>query len=603
MVFSLFFMSMLLSLNSATNIAPQVNKDSVDDSGYSSETYESVDIDENLLTSNLGSFNGYADPTDGSAPIIATAPAVSYHPTTTFNRHEFFANLKDYSPINNIGSCGYVSLIQLMSFYDTFYNDSVIPEQYERKKMDATTEAQVKTQSPGVVAERWSSTSYTSYFAYCNGTMNDNLQSRLTVLNNNINGTNSATNFAYSIGGWSYQNMLNTFYGNTETVNVITSSDKTQAEYIQIIKDAINEGDPVVVHVNHVGDNGGGHSVVAYDYDESGIYAHYGWGGSSSTYRLFNSYNQIYYVARLDYSSLKHSHSNNYIINGKGYCGCNLSDEVKILSGGDKTHAPVLYWMDDLYNPSSALVLIKCKKTFNILNPLMITGFVFLITSTNSVSLSQAQWDAIWALGGHNYTVTIQRISALETYNPSSTTLNFLGITSILNLNVSDYGFAQHYVPNNVTKQITKNGITFTTNRLRCGHINDTGLSQTGEWYTVISANKAGAGTAYLSYDFDFDFNMIDIDLSFWAYGEGLYSSNGTARIEYKTASGEWATDPALDLLNDVTLPCVRTNPTTYTVSFPEGTRSFRIISTVNNPSGSNNRARICIGDLSVYNR
>lgn len=60
-----------------------------------------------------------------------------------------------------------------------------------------------------------------------------------------------------------------------------------------------------------------------------------------------------------------------------------------------------------------------------------------------------------------------------------------------------------------------------------------------------------------------------------------------------------------LDLLSSASLPLPtdRTNPNTYTVSFPDGTRSFRIISTVNNPSGTANKARVCIGDLVLFNR
>ena len=592
----------MLSLNSTSNLISNVNN-VVDEQKNVSEIQESFDVDRSLLVDDIDRFIDFNNPTEEMTAEFSAAPAINDSPTTSFNTHTFFANLYDYSPKNNIGSCGYVSLIQLMCFYDTFYNDSVIPEQYERKNTAALDETQAKEKSPGVVKDSWSTLTHDSYYSYCHGTMNSNLQSKLTVLNNIIDGTDNADKFTYSIGGWYYQNLLNSFYNNTNTVQVITSSHKSQSEYIQIIKEAINDGDPVVVHLNNVGDNGGGHSVVAYEYDQTGIYAHYGWGETSSTFKLFSNYNQIYYVARLNYSSLKHSHSNNYIINGKGYCGCNLSDEVKIQSGGDKNHPPVLYWMQDLYNPSSAFVLIRCKPKFNMNSIAMMLGFVFLSTNTNSVSLTQSQWDAIWELGGHQFTVVLQRVSSFEEYKPSITTLDFLGINSILDLTVSDYGFTQHYVPNNVYKQITKNNITFATNRLRCGNINDTGIAQTGEWYTVLSANKAGAGTAYLSFDFDFDINMIDIDLSFWAYGEGLYSSNGTARIEYKNANGEWSTTPALDLLNDVTLPTVRTNPTTYTVSFPNGTRGFRIISTVNNPSGSNNKARICIGNLSIYNR
>lgn len=605
MAFSLLFMSLLLGLNTTTGTAPVPTYCDSEHCEHSTQTFD-YELDSNLVVDDISEYERIQNPSgqdDEYMPVSASASSVNYTPSTSFNTTNYFTNLKKYSPINNIGSCGYVSLIQLMSFYDTFYNDLVIPEQYEYKTMDATNEAQAKAQSPGVLGEYWSSTSATSYFEYSNSTLNYNLQSRLTVIDNIIDGTNNSANFQYSIGAWTYQNVLNSFYGNTTTVTVIKTENKTQSQYIQTIKSSIDNGDPVVVHINN-GGNGGGHSVVAYDYDESGIYAHYGWGGSSSTYKLFSNYNNIYFIAQLDYSSLKHAHSNNYIINGKGFCGCNLSDEIKLSSGGNKLTPPTLYWMEDLYNPSNGgTLLIRCKNRLSVTNPLMILGYVFVSTNTNSITLTSEQWSAIWDLGGHNYTISFERSSSFEVYASHSTTLEFLGIETILDLNEADYGFEQHYKPSNTTKAVTKNNITFNTNRLRCGHINDTGISQTGKWYIVLSANKAGAGTAYLSYDFNFDFNMIDIDLSFWASGEGLNASNGTAVIEYQNASGSWVTNPALDLLNDVTMQTNRTNPDTYTVSFPNGTRSFRIKSTVNNPSGINNKARICIGDLILFNR
>jgi hypothetical protein len=384
---------------------------------------------------------------------------------------------------------------------------------------------------------------------------------------------------------------------------VITTTGISQSAYVETIKNSIDAGDPIVVHINDYGEFMGGHSVVAYDYDEDVIYAHYGRGGDSSTYELLANYDRIYYVAKLDYSSLKHSHSNNYVIDSVGYCGCNLSDEVKIYSGGSKFEAPVLYWMDNLENPSIDFLLIHCINRFSWTNPSMILGYVFFFTTTNSVALTQEQWSAIWDIGGHDFTVSFSRTSEIEEYVPSSTKLNFLGIEGILNLNVSSYDFAQYYVPTDTAQEIANNNTVFNTNRLRCGRINDTGINQTGEWYIVLSAKKNNAGTAYLSYDFDFDFNMIDIDISFWALGEGLDSSSGTARIEYKDSNGLWVSTPALDLLNDVSLSADRTNPNTYTVSFPDGTRSFRIISTVNNPSGTSNKTRICVGDLVVFNR
>lgn len=57
---------------------------------------------------------------------------VEYNAGSAFNMSDYFRNLYDYSPLNRAGgSCGFVSLINLLTFYDTFFNDDVIPEQYD----------------------------------------------------------------------------------------------------------------------------------------------------------------------------------------------------------------------------------------------------------------------------------------------------------------------------------------------------------------------------------------------------------------------------------------------------------------------------------------
>lgn len=62
-------------------------------------------------------------------PFIATTPKSSGMSMVTY-----FQNLYTYSPVNSHGSCGYVSFIQYLSYYDTFRNDNIIPTVYERSQ-------------------------------------------------------------------------------------------------------------------------------------------------------------------------------------------------------------------------------------------------------------------------------------------------------------------------------------------------------------------------------------------------------------------------------------------------------------------------------------
>ena len=247
---------------------------------------------------------------------------------TNFNRISYFKYLYNYSPKNTAtGTCGYVSLIQLMTYYDTFYNDYIVPSSYDDGPVNNTSLSQANSNSPGVVREDYNSSVYSSYYSFCNSTQNYNLQSKLSVVYNTLNGTNDSSNFVDSIGGWDYQTLLNSFYGNSSTVSV-TTIDNSYSTYTVnqmkgYIKNYIDAGKPVVVHIkSSMGFYR--HSVVAYDYSGDTIYANFGYDSSTTHQNLLSgSYSGIYYIAALDYGNIDHYHSDNYVINYEYYCGCN----------------------------------------------------------------------------------------------------------------------------------------------------------------------------------------------------------------------------------------------------------------------------------------
>lgn len=584
MAISLFLTSLMVGASSlnATATLPQFDCGN----GVCDHTFHMNDtaiFNEDLIVDDITAFENFINPEEFEDPVAVDSPSIPAYSATYFNTKSYFENLKTYSPINNIGSCGYVSLIQLMSYYDSFFNDSVYYENFEYKNSSSISYQQAELDSPGVIGEYWTSKGYSSYYEYCLNSFGYNLQSHLTTLNNLVYGTNNPDDFSYSIGAWSYQNMLNLFYGRSDTVQVQNYSNKSQSEYINLIKDSIDEGHPVVVHVNNTpGQSGGGHSVVAYDYDMAGIYAHYGWGSTSTKYQLLGSYNNIYWVSKLDYSNLKHSHSNNYIINGKGSCGCNLNDEVKVSSGGNSIfNPPTLYWMDDRYVPTSARVKIQTND-----------GMLTLIPSTNSVILTQQQWNSICALSGGTYIVNLTRIVNGIEYASKDTILSLPSISSLVNVSQEEYGFEPQYFFGVKTKNHVINGVSFSTTRLRTGFIE--------EEFVNLSPNREGAGTAYIEYTFSKPIFKFDIEMSFWSANEGLNSNTGYAQIQYWTGTA-WQTE--IDILNDYQLSTNRNNQQTYTINFPVSTTKFRIISGVNNPSGTRNLGRISLGEIEVYSR
>lgn len=525
----------------------------------------------------------------------------NFYAKTTFNRITYFQNLSAYSPYNNIGSCGYVSLIQLLSYYDTFYNDRIIPEQYERKNETATTEAAAKLQSPGVLRQEYYASGYSSYYKYCNATMDSDLQSKLTVTYNKLNGSNAdgtyndgTPKFEYSTGAWLYQKTLNSFYGNSSTVKVNVYRSKTQTEYLSLIKETIGSGNPVIVHIKKYDSNGkeaGYHSVVAYSYDESGIYANFGWGSYANKYQLLGGnagYTEIDTVATLDFSSLGHSHSNNYKINSKTYCGCNLSDELNFtVSMSWDNVPPTFYWMKNVYDADETF-------TISFKNSVNGTNIVSYTTSSNQMTVSVNAWSKILNQSNGKVYIEFKRNSGIVNYN--SITYVFDKTTKSMqsiSLSPAEYGYECRYYSKDdgaKNKYIIKDGYTIGTSRVRCGYIENE--------YIVLSARREEMGFAYLEYSFDANVYRIDVDLTLWSNNEMISPYIAEAYLQYKDNAGQWVT--VLDLLNDITLSEDRTAPVNYTVVFPEITSEFRFYSACKYPN-DRNKGRICIGDMSIY--
>jgi hypothetical protein len=594
--FILFFSLLLTSFSSGKGlfIIPRTHEDN-----SLKSIAEKWDGNTNFNDSKYENLDEPCIDPDGS-PDYVDYSSQNYYQYTSFNRITYFQNLSKYSAKNSVGSCGYVSLIQAMSYYDTFYNDNIIPEQYDRKDVDHDTENSVKSVSPGVLNQPYY-TSYGTYYQFCHDTIEDNFQSKLTVIRNQIDGfdndgshsddSGTTPNFLPSIGGWKYQSVLDDFYSDSEiTVSVTEYTSKTNSEFINIIKDIINNGDPAIVHIlkyDPFGNQTGYHSVVAYEYDEGGIYANYGWGSYSTHYQLLGGatgYSKITQVYTLDYTSNKHVHSDNYVFNSKSHCGCNLSDEILFnVPPTFKNIPPTFYWMMDVYDSN---------EYFNIYirNGNSIYNIVSLTTSSNKLTLSRNQWQAVI----NNTTDTISFVLKRNKANINYAEFKTIKVKPQMNaehftISPSEYGYEDAYPATEVEKTITQGNVTFNTKRLRCGYIQNEVIN--------LSPRKLGAGLAYLEFNFDIYVYAIDVDISMWSDNEMTSSADSTGYIQFKNSYMIY--ENIIDLYN-IGLSLDRTNQDHLVFTFPVRTKSFRFYTTA--PAiGDRNKGRISIGDLTVY--
>lgn len=286
--------------------------------------------------------------------------AENFLPITMF---DYFNNLKNFIPKNDYdyNCCVFVSLIEVLAYYDSTFNDDIIPQQYDYHYNNYTTFDDYRYNSPGVFMHNYSSVSqemstygldanknncidYTynkCFFSYLVKNFNNN------ILNNYYDENNSTSQYHKTMHPAQFQDLLDYIYGdNSIIVNEKyydydkAGKNSTRTQTINEIKNLIDQGKPVILGLmgTERDENGNlvGHSVVAYDYDENNIYANFGYQHYYTTHKaLFNydnngnivgDYDRIQHYVTFDFPSFSHKHSDNFVINGVNYCGCGFHE-------------------------------------------------------------------------------------------------------------------------------------------------------------------------------------------------------------------------------------------------------------------------------------
>ena len=250
----------------------------------------------------------------------------------------YFENLTNNFPYNYRGSCGYVSMCMLLSYYDSYLSDNVVHEYFDVNSTSDGSYVPGVNDSPGV-RQDFLSNGYNctnqEYINMIEHNKQTSLHSYLLSLGRsqgyyftNINGiqtyglTLSNEKHLFEI----YFTPKKSFGGTNSSVSIDTYS---SIEYDTRKKtiDIIQSGRPVMISINGTYK----HSVIAYDYDveKDIIYCHPGYHGYN-THMDINEIGlgnvSIDYVIDLNFHNIKHTHNDNYIIFSDGsseyYCSC-----------------------------------------------------------------------------------------------------------------------------------------------------------------------------------------------------------------------------------------------------------------------------------------
>ena len=137
--------------------------------------------------------------------------------------------------------------------------------------------------------------------------------------------------------------------------------------------------------------------------------------------------------------------------------------------------------------------------------------------------------------------------------------------------------------PQRKTTFAAQNGLIISTERLRCGYIENK--------YVVLSPRRVNAGRAYFEMNFNKPVYSFMYRACMWSGAEKL---DGIAIIQVKKLQGEWYT------LKDIPINSLKTKEnglTQFIESTPLGINGLRFETTAT-ATGDRNKGRFCLGDI-----
>ena len=535
----------------------------------------------------------------------------------------YFPSLNDNLPNNSRGTCSYVAISMLLSFYDSYWDDSFVPERYEANPASAFHSAsdfsfpKFEAPSPGVAfepSEEVSGLSQEEYISYAASHQDAYFQCELISLGRDYFGSaklDSAENplgmtFSEMKGFLEYY--LRDVQGFAAS-RVAVESCADPAEARSWAMSRAERGTPVILRASSPAL--GCHAFVAYGRDapEDDFYVHTGWRDAATGKCLsrvtlgFTGFETVVDAVALDVKE-PHSHSYNYSSHsGEKACACSYSfpQDVSLNSGNYRDRLPSFRWKSlfaegwfESYSPYF---------DFSVLDASSKLVFKQDHVGQYGCTLTREQWDQALSAEGKYYYALVRLDSDSHPHwddcwskSEFGKPLDYAGVPFI---KPDQYGFADAYPTDGGTREnfiphTASRGFGFETRRYRTGYIH-------GEC-VVMSPIRKGVNEAFVEYRFRTAVTRVDVELARWrpASHELLTSSNGEAKVQYYWENG-WV--DKLDLLAEETaLPDDRNAHKFYPLIFENPVYRIRFYSSCSaNYSIDGNRGRICIGGMAFY--
>lgn len=515
----------------------------------------------------------------------------------------YFSHLKENYGWNSKGSCTYIAFDMLLSFYDTYWDDTFIPENYDMITMLDQAQLDDHVNSPGVYGESMAliqNKSDSEYYQVVEQYANFYHHFKLIQIGKEQFG-HYQFDTEESPCGLTFPQLqeLARYYlyqeiGKTEKdVKIVTNETNVREFTISMIQ----QGIPVELRA---GSATGGHAMIAYDYDEETdeIFVHPGW-------RILSDYTHLT-LSSTGYTDLwdataivpqkKHVHTNNFKYSDgyemtTTYCSCSLgiARHIELISGNYLDETPCYSWR--ALHQEKWFDDIQLGFRFSILDQNHHAVYTQNYLRQNTFTLTKAAWDQALSITGAKYYIYIQMVSPVDPYWDDYYCLQeFHEPTEFahhIQIKPADFGFEGQYFFSPKQTTLAYDDVTITVDRLRCGYIE--------QRYINLSPRRQNAGTAYLELRFNRAIYSYMFGVTLWSANEYLSSLDSEAVIEVLDANGVWTR--VFDLLNDITLSTSQYQIDRYVGEHESGIYGLRFKAT-STATGDRNKGRICIDDI-----
>lgn len=531
----------------------------------------------------------------------------------------YFKNLKGRFGNNVKGTCSYVAVDMLLSYYDSFWNDNFLPEKYDGDNVLVNETVLDAPESPGSKNEEKkeinvSGLSDEEYFNLINKYSSDVVHFDLISIGVKQLGLYNKETKTLSLGTYleDMQNIIRIYLDKStilgsDSINFEFANgyNSNQEEMRKTIIDKVTHGIPVIVDGSS---NSDAHSFVAYDYDaiENEIYCNAGWY-DDSTYHISMSNLGFTHIQEILYfePKIEHQDSYNYSRIGDGgktvnICACTSMMPTKIeIMNNYLDVSPIFKW--------NSLIKEQWSEKHKFHHKLSILGIdkveVIKIDDIfdNKYTLNYESWAKIINdVAKPIYYVYITVYSDTYPYFDDYYCAQLFTEPNRYSMKSSflpkDWGFEGRYYflneldssyvetdPDRMYTKVTQNNLTIETKRLRCGYIENS--------YIVLSPRRKNAGESYFEMNFNKPVYSFMYRACMWSDSENL---DGTAIIQVKDSKDSWS------ILKDIPISSLSSRKkglNQFIESTTNGIYGLRFETTAT-ATGDRNKGRFCLGDI-----